>query len=338
MADITVIVPIYNVEKYVEKCLKSLINQSYTNFEVWAVNDGSPDNSKQIVKKYEKIDSRIKLISQKNGGYGSVLENCIKNINTKYFIICDPDDWLEENALEVLYKTAEKENLDLVVGDKYEVYSDNDEINYKSSLEDSIHLKPNTVYTSIRDIQLFSFLLVSPHAKLYKTAISKKIKFPRHVSYTDYILYLLSLAEAKRVEYINKPLAFYLIDRPGNTTTDSNPKIILYLIKVWNSAYKQLSNYNNVDILWWRMYAELELILSKYASISMNKKEMNFYMNEIEAMVYRLMKYRKNIKKVAPNNIKFRLFFYGVTNKFTCKIFIHLYIKLKQKNFHRRNV
>ena len=76
--DITVIVPMYNVEKYVSKCLKSLLNQTYKNFEIWAVDDGSPDNSKEIVKKFADEDPRIKLIVKKNGGYGRL--NILKNM------------------------------------------------------------------------------------------------------------------------------------------------------------------------------------------------------------------------------------------------------------------
>ena len=92
---VTIIVPIYNVEKYIEKCLRSLLAQSFSEFEVWAIDDGSPDNSSDIVKEFCKKDSRIKLIQKENGGYGSVLEYAIKRIETEYFLICDPDDWLE---------------------------------------------------------------------------------------------------------------------------------------------------------------------------------------------------------------------------------------------------
>ena len=117
MAEITVVVPIYNVEEYIGKCLVSLINQTFTNFEVWAINDGSPDNSSNIVEEYSKQDKRIKLINKENGGYGSVLEYGIKNISSKYFLVCDPDDWLETNALEELYNFAEKKIfLDLLLG------------------------------------------------------------------------------------------------------------------------------------------------------------------------------------------------------------------------------
>ena len=89
---VTIIVPIYNVEKYVSKCLDSLINQTMDEIEVFAIIDGSPDNSIDIVKKYASMDSRIKCFDKENGGYGSVLEYALDKIETEYFLICDPDD------------------------------------------------------------------------------------------------------------------------------------------------------------------------------------------------------------------------------------------------------
>ena len=103
---VSIIVPIYNVEEYISKCLTSLENQTFKNIEIWAVSDGSPDNSAQIVKRYQKKFDNIKLIEKENGGYGSVLEYCINNIKTEYFLICDPDDWLSDDCIEVLYKKA----------------------------------------------------------------------------------------------------------------------------------------------------------------------------------------------------------------------------------------
>ena len=101
MAKVTIVVPIYNVEKYLPKCLDSLISQTFKDIEIWAISDGSPDNSVKIIKEYEKKDKRVKCIEKENGGYGSVLEYAIKNIKTKYFLICDPDDWISEDAIEV---------------------------------------------------------------------------------------------------------------------------------------------------------------------------------------------------------------------------------------------
>ena len=169
--NITVVVPIYNVEKYVAKCLNSLIKQNYTNFEVLCVDDGSPDNSKAIVKKYAEKDSRIKLIEKENGGYGSVLQYSINNIRTEYFLICDPDDWLESTALKNLYEFAESNNLDIAVGDMYGVYPEgNDYVKkYIHTFYDELRILPNRVYTDKNIIEKFSFGHVSPHAKLFRT-------------------------------------------------------------------------------------------------------------------------------------------------------------------------
>ena len=127
MSKVSIIVPIYNVEKYVSKCLESLLRQSFSDFEIIAVSDGSPDNSKDIVLDYCKKDNRIKFIEKENGGYGSVLEKAIEHIESEYFMVCDPDDWLSVDAVEVLVNTLEKNNVDLVVGCKYLVYNDNEE-------------------------------------------------------------------------------------------------------------------------------------------------------------------------------------------------------------------
>lgn len=269
-AKITVIVPIYNVEKYVVKCLKSLSNQTFKDFVVWAVNDGSPDNSAQIVKEYCKKDSRINLINKTNGGYGSVLQYCIKSIKTKYFLICDPDDWLKENALAELYAEALKTEADLVVGEKYDVFVGGNKayrsfIGYENVIK---NIRPTKVYTSNSDIQLFSFFNTSPHAKLYKTTISKAIKFPSKVSYTDFLLYLVSLTRVKKIVYLNKPLAYYLQDREGNTFTSKKiSKFSDYMI-VWFSTYNQINeSHQNTDILKYRLFIQLKMILNEYSLI-----------------------------------------------------------------------
>lgn len=326
---ITVIVPIYNVEEYVGKCLESLHNQTFTNFEVWAVSDGSPDNSKDVVKKWCDIDNRIKFIEKENGGYGSVLQYCIDRIETDYFLVCDPDDWLAPKTLERLYSIAVKNKLDIVVGDKYNVYSDNNQQEYVSSKNSQLAITPNKVYEDSYCVQLFSFLLVSPHAKLYRTKISKGIKFPKHVSYTDFDLYILSLVKAKRALYVPEPLAYYLIDREGNTATDVSSKTVNYYCEVWKAAFDQLGKSSkNIDVLWWRMYAELQLILVQYGKTTKNSSDKK-YLFKIYELIRQLQSYKQNIKNVSPSNCKFRIFFNGLMNKYMYKFFCHIYIKIK---------
>ena len=193
MTDVTIIVPIYNVEQYVRKCLVSLSRQTYKNIEIWAVDDGSPDNSKEIVRELSNKDPRIKLIEKENGGYGSVLEYSIKNIQSEYFLICDPDDWLASDAVEKLLVLAKRDNLDLVIGDRINFYgSTKQEVYVKTIANENFEISPFNVYSNSEDIQKFSFAQPSPHAKLYRTEIAKNIQFPHKVSYTDFVLYVSS--------------------------------------------------------------------------------------------------------------------------------------------------
>lgn len=112
---ISVIVPIYNVEKYLEKCIESIVNQSYKNLEIILINDGSPDSSKEICEKYRQIDSRIVLINKKNGGLSSARNAGLKNATGEIIVCVDSDDWINKDMIQVMYQNLEKYNADLSV-------------------------------------------------------------------------------------------------------------------------------------------------------------------------------------------------------------------------------
>ena len=100
MSKISIIVPTYNVEKYIAKCLDSLVIQDYDDYDVLVVNDGSPFNEQVIIDEYvKKYPNIIKSIVKENGGYGSVLELAISKSDAEYILVCDPDDYLTPNAL-----------------------------------------------------------------------------------------------------------------------------------------------------------------------------------------------------------------------------------------------
>ncbi len=112
---ISVIVPIYNVERYLKNNIESIINQNI-NMEVICVDDGSTDNSADIIKKYLQVDDRVKLFQKENGGVGSARNYGLKQATGKYVIFIDGDDYIEDNCLEVIFNTAEQEKLDIVQG------------------------------------------------------------------------------------------------------------------------------------------------------------------------------------------------------------------------------
>lgn len=299
MAKVSIIVPIYNVEKYVAKCLDSLLKQTFKDIEIWAVIDGSPDNSVNIVKEFTKKDKRIKCIEKENGGYGSVLEYAINNINTDYFLICDPDDWISDNAVELLYNAAKKDDLDLVMANYYEVY-DNDDIKHKSS----ISAYPNVftpefgkVYNKQNGLDKFLFLKESPHAKLYRTSIARNFTFPRKVSYTDSLLFILFVVQCNKAMCLDDGLAYYLIEREGNTMTDVNPKIADYYYTVFTSTVDQYEKgKNRNEYFYYRMFLKF-LRINVYLAKIGDKKVYNEKRKTIYKLLKICLKHRREIKK-----------------------------------------
>ena len=112
---LSVIIPVYNVEKYLSRCVDSVLNQTYKNFELILVDDGSLDNSPVICDEYENKDSRIKVIHKENGGLSSARNAGLEICKGDYIFFIDSDDWLtDENVLEEFISKAEKENADFV--------------------------------------------------------------------------------------------------------------------------------------------------------------------------------------------------------------------------------
>lgn len=114
---ISVIVPIYNRENYLEKCLQSIISQDFRDIEIICINDGSVDKSLKILEKYKKKDKRIIILNQKNKGVSSARNNGIKKAKGKYILCIDSDDWIEQGYFREMYNRAERDNLDITISD-----------------------------------------------------------------------------------------------------------------------------------------------------------------------------------------------------------------------------
>ena len=119
MKRVSIILPVYNVKPYLERCMKSVINQTFTDWEAILVDDGSTDGSSELCDKYAEVDSRIKVIHKSNEGLG-LTRNCgVRNCEGEYVFFVDSDDYIEPDALESLYGDAQQSNADLVVGNFY---------------------------------------------------------------------------------------------------------------------------------------------------------------------------------------------------------------------------
>lgn len=300
MADVTIIVPIYNVEKYVRDCFESLLAQTSDAFTVLAVNDGSPDNSEEIIKEYcAKYPEKIKGIKKANGGYGSVLQLAIKEIKTPYFLVCDPDDTLEPTAVETLLQLAKISNADITIGAKNFVYEDSTDKDYDYAYnKEFVTLKTNTVYNKgDEEFKDLFFIDPSPHAKLYKKEVAKNINFPEHVGYTDNLLFYISLLNSKKVIYTDTALANYLVNRTGNTMTDVSFKAMNAEILVFKTIVSQAEKLNDVeDIYWYRMFESYKFMLYQTRRVNCTKEDYEAVLNYLGTFASKLSSHGKAIK------------------------------------------
>lgn len=222
---VSVIVPVYNVEKYLEKCLESIINQTYKNLEIICIDDGSPDNSIDILNRFAEKDNRIKVIRQENKGLSGARNTGIKNSKGKYITFVDSDDWIENNMITLLVKKMQGEDLDLVIcGRNHIINGEVKPVNLnkiEKILSGRILNGKEYFLEVVSKTNLFS---ASAYNKLYLLEKIKKEKliFPEGRLHEDLLFVFKYLYFSDRVNIINKELYNYVINRKGAITSTPN--------------------------------------------------------------------------------------------------------------------
>lgn len=231
--DISIIIPCYNVEKYLAKCLDSLIKQTKREIEFIVINDGSTDNTDQIIKEYMIKDKRIKYYKNKNHGIGYTRNYGIDKALGKYILFVDSDDYIELDTCEYLYNKAENDNLDIVICDYYREFEDG-----KQQEEKLINFKNTTLKETP---ELISKINLSPWNKLYKTELIKdnNINFIETLKYEDAPFVSIALDKAKKIGKVNRCLNHYMIHSSSETTVrDERCFDILEIIKIIRDYFK----------------------------------------------------------------------------------------------------
>lgn len=180
MCKISVITPVYKVEDYLRKCVDSILNQTFMDFELFIVDDGSPDSCGKIADEYVKKDSRVYAIHKENGGAPSARNAGIREAKGEYFYFPDSDDWLEPTYLEELYDLAEKTNAQLVIsGFVMEYYEDDSNQSYAVSSEEKFFETKEKVYSNLHNY-FNNMMMAVPWNKLYRADYisERKLLFP----------------------------------------------------------------------------------------------------------------------------------------------------------------
>ncbi len=243
MIKVSVIVPVYNTEKYLKKCLDSLVNQTLKEVQVIVINDCSPDDSLNIMREYNKKYHNIEIYSnKKNRGIGYTRNLGISKAKGEYLVFLDSDDFLDLDNLEKMYDTAKENNLDLVVCDLKKVDLKNKILGYEdigdfpfSNLENNPKL--------LLDINL------GPANKLFSKKLfeDEKVRFSENLKYEDLYVLPLLIANAKKIGRVKNTYYNYLIHQKSETTTmDERVFDILKVLEKVNTDLKKTSYYKNI--------------------------------------------------------------------------------------------
>ena len=203
MCKISVILPVYNQEKNLDKCINSLINQALKDVEFIFVNDGSTDDSENIILRYQKKDKRIKLINKENGGQASARNLGLKYAKGEYISFVDSDDYVDKSLYKSVYSILEKKDYDILVFDYY--ITDYKKIGYYKVLND--------IQSGVISNKQFFFASACPWNKIYKRSflLDNNFLFPEGIIYEDYASIIPLIKYNPSVYYINKAYYYYYL-------------------------------------------------------------------------------------------------------------------------------
>lgn len=291
---ISVIVPVYNVEGYLERCIDSIIAQTIENIEIILVDDGSTDSSGLICDRYAEIDNRIKVIHKENGGLSDARNAGITVASGQWYSFIDSDDYISENFLEDLYSAAKDNDCQIAVCNMVRVYEDGTAENFYSPSNELVVLKDDNKYET----------LVQPSVcnKLFKSQLFNDVDFPKGKYSEDTFVYHILIYKSKGAVFTGNNGYFYyfrrdsILGRPKYTD-----RYFDFVEAVYNRVTYLLEH--NVD-----KYAE-EACLSLYAAVATAEK---------------------NVEKNTNNKEKFNLMYrwYDVAYRHLMK---HRFTGIKQK-------
>lgn len=229
---ISIIVPVYKVEKYLNKCVKSIINQTYSNLEIILVDDGSPDNCGKMCDDYAKKDKRIKVIHKKNGGLSDARNKGIEIATGDYIGFVDSDDWINPDMYKILYELLIKYNADISC------------CNLVRTVEDiKIEEKKIEVKTFSKEEYLKKYFKINSQDcvyyawnKLYKKSIIDKEQYPVGLTSEDVVGTYKALLKTEKIVETNRVLYYYRYN-PNSITGKFSDKDF-DLLKIWDEVVK----------------------------------------------------------------------------------------------------
>lgn len=232
---VSIIVPVYNVEKYIDRCMKSMQSQTYNNIEIVLVDDGSSDNSGIICDEYAERDERVHVIHQKNGGVSRARNVGIEHARGEYITFVDPDDWIEVDTIEVAVRAMQQNNLDVVLFGYSIDYENGRRKTYESCKEFQI-VSSEKMMLRIMSSK-YNDVTWSTCGKVYAYKIAKDIRFPEGIAVCEDLPYCWDIiTNVDRVGFIPDRLYHYYM-RTGSVTSVRCSEASLTSMKVFDMMH-----------------------------------------------------------------------------------------------------
>lgn len=300
---ISIIVPIYNAEKYLESCLNSIFKQTYKDFEVLLVDDGSQDASKEICMEFVKKDKRFKYYFKNNGGLSSARNFGIKNANGSILTFIDSDDWIDENYIETLVMPfLTNDNLDISISPYIEEYKS---FSIKKGLYSSSSCDISRIqaleFSLIPETQIIN--CANAWCKAFKSFLFEKDIFKLNQLYEDYELLPKIFSHAREIKFCSEAFYHYRIRKGSIMRTLSNDSIY-EAIKLDEMVFLKYGNYltfrNAVPYFKHRFQSIIRML--EYVS------DKTFIKKHMEIFTKDLSKYKISIKQLG---ISYFLIYYS---------------------------
>ena len=296
---LSVIVPIYNMEKYLKRCVESIVKQTYKKIEILLIDDGSIDKSLEIANKLALTDNRIKVFHKENGGLSDAKNYGISKTRGKYITFVDSDDWIEANMYKEMMKNIIEKKSDIAICGRYIDYEDGRTIEWKNNNFLEMDNKKAILYLN----SFYKFDMAS-WDKVYNRKLFKNIKFPVgkkcEDAYTTYKLFALS----KKIIYI--PISFYHYFQREGSISRSNEINMDYIYAAKKSMEYIKENFNNIYFSGITNYvfsikSTYQIAIEKKISLKNNK--------EIQEMIKDSKKYTSVILKNKYISLKKKITF-----------------------------
>lgn len=312
MEKISIIIPVYNVEEYLEECIKSIIKQTYTNLEIILIDDGSTDESGKICDEYKKKDNRITVIHQQNQGISVARNVGIELSKGEYIQFVDSDDFIKTNMVEDLYNIIKKEDVDLVSCSHY-IYTNGNvqEKEYSEKIE--VYTQSEAIKSLILDKSIRFFAV----DKLYKKELWQNVRFPIGRRFEDIATTPKIFKKVQKIAFYDKPLYYYR-QREGSIMSKRSKEQQLEYIQSILEMQQELTNIVQ-DVQYYLNYNIVHATLNVFRSIG-NYKIQELLQEQIVQHLYKktveIMENSKNVEFIIQhcNNAKKVHLYYLLTN------------------------